>query len=349
MAVLLVIIHHWLPNYDMLPLGAWGVTFFFTLSGYLISGNLFYLKQSIDNREISMPQAFKLFYLRRTLRIFPLYYLTILLVYLLAKPVFEGKLIWYITYLPNILMFQAKSWPGMLSPFWSLGVEEQFYLLWPLLIFLVRWDRMRYLFTFMISVSILLKGVSWATHGSFFVTVLPWNNFDSFGAGAILAYIPFSRQKTSVLDRIPFWGGVLISLVTSFLTYRKGIFFVFGITVSAASFLIIRQAQKGFTGLSGKFLDNAMIRYFGRISYGLYIYHSFIPWLWRCLTGKETAYPLPIALFADHSWLNRPIVALSAEFILLIGIATLSWFLVEKPFINLKGFIKLKKGPTLAA
>jgi peptidoglycan/LPS O-acetylase OafA/YrhL len=82
-------------------------------------------------------------------------------------------------------------------------------------------------------------------------------------------------------------------------------------------------------------LNLPVLIYLGRISYGLYIYHMFMPWLWRCLTGKETRYPLPIALFTNP-WMNNYIVDLAAQFILLIGIASLSWFFFEKPINRLK-------------
>jgi peptidoglycan/LPS O-acetylase OafA/YrhL len=102
-AVLLVMIAHWIPNnpVNRIPNGYLGVTFFFVLSGYLISSNLFYLKISIDQQELQLPSAFKIFYTRRTLRIFPLYFLVIFLTFLIIPKIFMGNFIWYVTYLPN--------------------------------------------------------------------------------------------------------------------------------------------------------------------------------------------------------------------------------------------------------
>ena len=339
-------ISHWLPKYGFLPWGAYGVTFFFVLSGYLISSNLLYLKQSIDNKEISIPNAFKFFYIRRTLRIFPLYYLAILLAYLLVRPVFAGHLFWYVTYLPNILMFREKAWPAMLSHFWSLGVEEQFYLMWPFLIFLVKERWLKYLFPIAILVSIGFKALVYLYHDSFFYTALPWANFDAFGVGALLAYLPFSRFRPVILEKIPFLWGFLFFTILSIVAHVTGLIFLLGIFISGGSFFIIRKAQTNFTGLSGKILDLPAIQYLGKISYGLYVYHNFMPWLWRCLTGAEDRYPLPIVL-STKSWLHKPIFALSAEFILLVVIASLSWYFVEKPFNNLKGLLKQKPRPVL--
>lgn len=348
-AVFLVLISHWIPKFNYLPWGSLGVTFFFVLSGYLISSNLLYLKESINNKEISIPQAFKLFYIRRTLRIFPLYYFAIILLYLLIGKIFEGNVIWYITYLPNILMYREKAWPGMLSHFWSLGVEEQFYLLWPLLIFSVKWDRLKYLFPFMIAVSITFKFIVYITHGSFLCTLLPWSNFDAFGIGAILAYLPFAPHRTALLEKIPFLWGFLTCTALSIVFQITGFYVLFGVCFSGSSFFIIRKAQKGFTGFAGAILNHPALQYLGKISYGLYVYHNFIPWLWRCLTGTEDRYPLPVTLFAKNNWLSKPVVALSAEFILLVGISSLSWFLLEKPFNNLKNIVGWKKNPSLTA
>lgn len=339
-AVLLVMISHWLPKYDFLPFAPYGVIFFFVLSGYLITSNLLYLKQSIDKGELSIPSALKYFYIRRTLRIFPLYYLVIALAYLFIRPLFEGHILWYVTYLPNFLIFRQQYWPDMLSHFWSLGVEEQFYLLWPFLIFLVKEQRLRHLFIFIILLSITFKVFVYFDHTSY-GTVLPWANFDAFGVGAILAYFPFSGKRSAFLEKIPF---LLLCITLSIVAHLMKLEFLLGITISGCAAFIILHAQKNFTGLAGKIVDRPELQYLGKISYGLYVYHNFMPWLWRCLTGTETRYPLPIALFTK-SVLQKPVIALSAQFILLIGISSLSWYLFEKPINDLKNALKTKPSP----
>ncbi len=345
-AVMLVILAHWLPGSPLnrIPNGFLGVVFFFVLSGYLISTNLLYLKRSIGQKEISVGQAFKIFYIRRSLRIFPLYYLVLFLLYLINSKIFRGDMIWYVTYLPNILMFKEKIWPGMLSHLWSLGVEEQFYLVWPLLIFIVKEKWLKYLFPGTIILSILFKLSLFHVYSTFFTfdNLLPFCSFDAFGVGAVLAFIPFSDDTSgNWSDRIPFSLGVLCSLILGTLVYMTGMCFLFAFFISAASFFIIRQAQKGFTGLVGFILDQPAIQYLGRISYGLYIYHNFMPWLWQCITGRERAYPLSIPTF-NSPWLTRPVVALSAQFILLIVISSISWYVVERPFNNLKNAAIIK-------
>lgn len=323
------------------PNGFIGVTFFFVLSGYLISSNLLYLKRSIMAGELSTGRALGIFYVRRSLRIFPLYFFVILAVYFLAKGMFEGNVVWYLTYLPNILMYKTGRWPGMLSHFWSLGVEEQFYFIWPLLIFTTGWRWMKPLFIGIVAGSLLFKFICFLHDPAFSAKyfLLPISSFDAFGLGAILALMPFSgRPEKRTIDKLGFLPGFFGSAVLAALAYTGGFFFLFPLMLSCASFFIIRQARGGFTGLFGKIVDLPVLRYLGKISYGLYVYHNFMPWIWRCITGQETANPLPIILMRNPV-LNKPLVALGAQVLLLVLIASASWFLFEKPLNDLKNVI----------
>jgi peptidoglycan/LPS O-acetylase OafA/YrhL len=115
-----------------------GVDLFFVLSGFLISGIL------LDTRE--QPGMLKTFYLRRTLRIFPLYYATLLLWFVLLRPLWspsgqfqamEAAQGWFWSYSFNIRAALYGPIPSFFDHFWSLAVEEQFYLIWPLTILLL--------------------------------------------------------------------------------------------------------------------------------------------------------------------------------------------------------------------
>ena len=150
LAILMVVLHNGAyvvvadPNLlaklirGTLAAGWAGVSLFFVLSGFLISGILLDTKDS--------PRFLRHFYVRRTLRIFPLYYAT-LFVICIVLPLFlspgewsasvREHQIWYWTYLPNWVSLRGGGIDG-LSHFWSLGVEEQFYLLWPPLILFAR-------------------------------------------------------------------------------------------------------------------------------------------------------------------------------------------------------------------
>jgi peptidoglycan/LPS O-acetylase OafA/YrhL len=346
-SVLIVILYHWVPGYNIFHFADVGVGFFFVLSGYLISSNLLYLKQSIEKDEITPPGALLLFYYRRALRIFPLYYLVIFLLFLSIPAVFDGHLAWYLFYSPNLLFFQKGQWPGMLSHFWSLGVEEQFYLLWPMLIFCVPWRRLQDLFILTVLASILFKAYFVFFHPYRFLSILPFSQFDVFGMGALLAYLPFSRYA-SFLDkrntRLFLFIGCF--LLAAFARNSASLGLLYNLGLSGCGLLIIFQAQKGFRGFAGKILNLSILQYLGKISYGLYVYHPFMPWLWRCLNGTENKYPLPIALFTK-SWMSNAWVNQFSQLSLLLIIASLSWFLFEKPINNLKNARAIRKQGSL--
>jgi peptidoglycan/LPS O-acetylase OafA/YrhL len=340
-AVFLVIISHWIEGspINKIPNGFLGVTFFFVLSGFLISTNLLYYKQSINNGELSITGALGKFYYRRTLRIFPLYFLVIALLYLGNKSIFQGNVSWYLWYVPNFLIFKVQQWPGMLSHFWSLGVEEQFYLLWPLLILVFPWRYLKYLFPGIIILSVLAKFFFYFQSTSFFTfyDVLPISCFDAFGIGAVLAL--YSVEKGSY-ELVP--GKIIKWLLPTLVVFCIVIFnlnlpFLFGVGIAAVSGLVVLKACKGVQGWIGKILNLPIIIYLGKISYGLYVYHNFMPWLLRCLNGTEVTLRLPVPSF-NMPWTQKPYIALITEFILLVVIASISWRFFEKPINNLKKY-----------
>jgi peptidoglycan/LPS O-acetylase OafA/YrhL len=340
-SVFAVMMHHWLPNVALFHNGGAGVTFFFVLSGYLISSNLLYLKKAVEAGQTPLRFAFLKFYYRRTLRIFPLYYLVIFSLLLIVPAAFAGKFVWYALYISNFLIFHHQAWPDMLSHFWSLAVEEQFYLIWPFLIFFVRWRQLPKLFIATICISILFQAYFIYITPNQFFGVLPLSQFDTFGMGALLAYLPFSNWRLSWLEKKPvvislFVGSMLLTILILNISWPSAFF---NLSFSVAVLLVIHQAQKGIKGVIGWILNLPMLIYLGRISYGLYVYHMFMPWLWCCLTGRETRYSLPIALFTKP-WMSRNMVNLAAQFILVVGIASLSWFLFEKP---INGFNQIQR------
>ncbi|HLX53252.1 MAG TPA: acyltransferase [Aquella sp.] len=341
-AVFLVIIYHWFPNnrINLIPNGYLGVTFFFVLSGFLISSNLLYQKRELDKGLISFGKAIKTFYIRRTLRIFPLYFLVIFLVFALVPLAFEGHFLWYVTYAPNFLFFRIHEWPGMLSHFWSLGVEEQFYLIWPFLILIIPLKFLKYLFPAIIGLSIIFKFIFFKYSGSFFsfYDVLPISCFDAFGIGALLALHILEANKFShFLSRIPVGLGILGAVIMACFIYFFGISYLFGLAVSIASFYFILGAIRGYKGLLAVIINNQVIRYLGKISYGLYVYHNFIPWLLRCIKGEETAYPLSIHII-NPACIQSPITSFFIQCLLLVAIASLSWTFIERPINNLKKY-----------
>ena len=118
----------WTTSPSRFPAAELAVETFFVISGFLITGIL------LDNRlQNSQSQILKQFYIRRFLRIFPLHYLVLLLGLVVNADSLRESWCWQVFYLSNIY-FYLNGWHGYFSHFWSLAVEEQFYLFWPLLI-----------------------------------------------------------------------------------------------------------------------------------------------------------------------------------------------------------------------
>ncbi len=142
MAVLAVLWTHYLPEEFWLfgiYWGGYGVRLFFVLSGFLITGILLKSRQYIIQGKQCSLFAIRQFYIRRFLRIFPLYYAILALAVLIAMPQVKEAIVWHISYLSNVYFALQGRFYGSAGHLWSLAVEEQFYLLWPwVILFLPR-------------------------------------------------------------------------------------------------------------------------------------------------------------------------------------------------------------------
>ncbi len=337
-AVLLVILSHWVSGtiVNRIPNGYLGVDFFFVLSGFLISTNLFYAKKSILDENLTTQKALFNFYVRRFLRIFPLYYLVLFFIWHLNKHVFDGHVGWYLFYGSNFLIFLKQSWQESLSHFWSLAVEEQFYLIWPFLIFLIPVRLIKQFLVTTILLSMAYKIIMPLVSESRFNDVLTISAFDAFGLGALLAYQKVYGVHLRLLE-VKNLKYMLPVILIGLLLWVNNNSILLALVWPYFSMLLIAKSLTGYKGISGGILNNPVFRYFGKISYGIYVYHNFIPWVIRCLQGKETKYPIAIKpLLID--WHPVTAVLMIFQFCVLIGIATTSWFFFEKPLNNLKRY-----------
>src|SRR6185369_11926154 len=151
--VFFVIADHWGPDFKehtipyifksiFIQKGEFGVNMFFVLSGFLITSIL--LNEKVKNTGKQHFTIIKNFFVRRVLRIFPIYYLVILLCCLFGYQFVIDNIAYFVTYTSNLLPYRSGQ-SNVLSHTWSLAVEEQFYIVWPWLIILINRKFIKYI------------------------------------------------------------------------------------------------------------------------------------------------------------------------------------------------------------
>jgi len=312
LAVFAVMIHHWAPGF--LGFGSWGdlgVRCFFVLSGFLITGILLRGRAAVETGRSSVVWQIRQFYIRRSLRIFPIYYLTLLVGVFLGMHALRETFWWHASYSSNIYFALRGHWQVYLSHLWSLSVEEHFYLLWPALVLLLPRKWLPQFFLASIAGAVLTRLLLAATLGSghIAIKVLLPSCLDSLVAGALLAwgFSPESRLAPSAANRWLqrcFPGVAALFLGYCVLDYYgvgKPVLAVVGPLLEAAFFVgVIAKCAHGVSGLAGRVLNLAPLQYFGRISYGLYLYHMFAGYI-AAMFAHKLGWTVPKPGFAQFA------------------------------------------------
>lgn len=316
-------------SHSNLPLrvpGDLGVSAFFVLSGFLITRLL------VRERERTGEVSIRQFYLRRTLRIFPAYYAFLLLSY--ALDTHAGQQ-WSNTLLANSLTYTVNYFNAFhhhpstsVAHAWSLAVEEQFYLLWPLAFIILAARGRRALVT---GVSLAaLAAVAWRSWLFLGVQVdasYVYNAFDTrldnLAVGCLLAlavdYESIVAAAGTVAKRSWFPIVTLALLLTSRLAMPDSYHYSIGFTVDAllVATLIVQLLQLYRTRL-WRWLEWPAVRYLGAISYPIYLYHQWGASVGRRIAGDAHAFEFAAGVMAT------------------IALATGSYYVIERPFLKLK-------------
>jgi peptidoglycan/LPS O-acetylase OafA/YrhL len=331
LAIILVILHNQSPKYPSLHLellfanGWMGVDLFFVLSGFLITGILVDTKHSEG--------YLKNFYVRRCLRIWPLYYSLLFFMFILvpfvhpseAQTVYSRSSPWwaYPLFLQNFLVPAPTYATGPLAVTWSLAIEEQFYLVWP---WVVRYCSSAQLCR--IAIAVICASPALRLLLSLGQVDLYTNVFcrlDGLMAGALLAL--FARSDSFVPARfvrrawIVFLVTVPLAFVTEALHARWIVFSLTALASAALVYLLLYSEQAGLQ----RALTNRFMVYTGIISYGLYLLHK-IP------------FDIAQALHLDR----YPTLAMPILLVACYSVAFASWYLLEKPFLRLKRYFEAK-------
>ena len=338
LAILLVLIGHSgfleaLPHAGMLEYTRFGVDLFFVLSGFLITGILTDSKGS--------HHYFRNFYARRALRIWPLYYLVLFVAFAVA-PLFAPSMrptavsVWpaFVFYVQNIVFAHRSTYPFGLGATWSLAVEEQFYLTWPVLVFLLKKRTLAIVSVLLVVMSLSLR-FSFHFHGAplGFVHFFTLSRLDAIALGSLAALWLRSPSCTFVRWRIrayQFLGlGVAGAILARILMHRNSS--IIGYTFLAIAFtglLGISLTSDPRSSLLGRSLSARWLRYIGRISYGIYLLHYPLFILWARFIGS-------LGFYQTHK-LAGNLEGFAGQIILATIAASISWRFFEEPILRLK-------------
>lgn len=352
LAILLVFAYHG----DLMEFGWAGVQLFFVLSGFLITGILLEMKDTLPVRSY-----FLKFYGRRFLRIFPLYYFYLAVMSLVAYWLLRGGVrpkymqiyldqAWAAVLYVYDLFYRAPGFQQsqFLDHFWTLSVEEQFYIVWPLLLLLVPQKHLRKLFLSFIFLGFVFRWMMyllyisgsglWGFREPFELVIYSWplSHVDAFALGAYISRysIPYPRvQLLSFTLLVPAAGFMatyfstgslgLISALGYDLPLRVGYQFLWGPSLLNYLFALLVYAVARENVLTG-ILDLPWLRYIGKISYGIYVYHFPVMWFVARFFEERSQDGMEYWLYF--------FTALAMTLL----IASLSYHVLEKPILDLK-------------
>ena len=348
-AVLLVVIFHifqsetvpdsGLPRFLHLltRFGQTGVDLFFVLSGFLITGILFDAKGS--------SRYFFNFYGRRTVRIFPLYYGVLIAVLLLLPAILGIRLrgvdpIWLWTYTTNIpLAFGAE--PGDLGLFWTLAIEEQFYLIWPTIVYFSNRKVLSRICVGCIAGAFVSRIIAESLGISSFTFTLC--RMDTLTLGALLAMVVRGSWDLAIVRKV----AKIIGLVSAFMMTALFLFksgdgthwvqvVKYSPTAAFYGSVLILVVTAAKETRAARFLASGPLVNLGRYSYGLYVYQGFVI-VWST-TALSNARLLSIGIPNTYAMGFRVATIL----VLTYGAAWISWHLFEKHFLILKKYFETK-------
>lgn len=257
------------PGEEFSSINSYGVTVFFALSGFLIT---YLLLQ--ENKQTGHIDVIK-FYMRRVLRIWPLYFVFVVIVYLYTWTSIDQGGLYYILFIPNLMLITGQAAPPLLGHYWSLGVEEQFYLFWPILVkkskqiliglcgFLAGFLILKFM------VNLWIGG--WSNAYSFIYQT----RYDCMAIGGIGGVLYHQRSKwltwvASGWIQVCSWLVVLVFISGRFHFLSIIDHEILAVVVTA---LIIGQLVPLSPLVN---LENDVFRFIGKISFGIYVFHPLI-------------------------------------------------------------------------
>jgi peptidoglycan/LPS O-acetylase OafA/YrhL len=352
-AIILVMVHHFTYYRPTYGIDAWigsvvfffwtGVDLFFVLSGFLITGIL------LDTR--GSERYFTSFYARRTLRIFPLYYLVLFVAFVVlpqfpaVHPVLAGQAEvppqWpYWLYLTNFSIADGGWVHGWVDVGWSLAIEEQFYLVWPLVIWLCPPRLLVWLCTAIFVGEVFARSFARASDVAVLpIYVLPWFRLDGLVIGALLA-VALRRGLMPALDRlvpavviVGVAGLIAVTILGGHTWWwnRRMQQFGYSLIAVVGGAMLVSAINRPADSLWPRMLSTGWLRAFGKYSYGLYLIHAPV-----MRAVREYVFnPQEYERFGILPW-TAQVLFYGAATAPTFALAWLSWRLFESPILRLK-------------
>jgi len=332
-----VLISHFFPERDAIQRvfhwGRFGVLLFFVLSGFLITGLLLRGRDAVAAGETSTRAVFRAFVARRALRIAPIYYLVVLIGWAVGYRPIADLMAFHLTYTGNIALTYFHRPLAQATHLWSLCVEEQFYLLWPLVVLFTPARRLALVACGLVVYSFGHEAVGALQGKSFEETHLVLQGcMDALGLGALLAIcVRRDEGGGNSAQRLSFYAALFGAPLFFFdqgFRYQVGLRATdrleyripgdIGLALFSLA-LVYLATTTGFSPIR-RFLELPPLRYIGRISYGIYLYHLFLIPIGRAVAR---AYGVP--------QMDRGLTMFLLYGTLSIVLASISWYLIEAP------------------
>ena len=334
LATAIVVFVHTRVRGDMLAdVGPLGLAFFFVLSGFLITGILLDARERAADAGIGRGGVLWRFYVRRFLRIFPLYYGVLIVVVLLGEPVTRQYIAELATYRTNFLLARLGRNVAPITPLWSLSVEEHFYLLWPLIALFASRRAVWGSIVLMVVGSFIIRGILVLRHASYQAVAWPtYCAVDSIALGCALAIA--WRDTTADARRPWIFRALVVGAVTELARlslYVVPVTHTVAIirTVNTLPFALVCVwiVDRGAQDRLPSWMRNIWLARLGLVSYAVYVLHRYVMHF--------------LGFDQERGW---RVFAITLGVSILL--ATISWQVYEGPINNLKRFFPyLKRSP----